>query len=69
MFLFFIFTSKTGKLIYDPFGKFYGSLLILIIGTTLLIPINEVYRIIIILIMIYTLISILSRIPFLKKQK
>jgi CDP-diacylglycerol--glycerol-3-phosphate 3-phosphatidyltransferase/cardiolipin synthase len=69
IFLFFIYTSKTGKLIYDPFGKFYGALLILFVGATLFIPYNETYLIIIILIIILTLFSLFIRISFLKKIK
>jgi phosphatidylglycerophosphate synthase len=67
MFLFFILTSKKEKLIYDPFGKFYVALLILLIGITILIPLNETYTIIIFLIIIVSIISLLRRIYYLKE--
>jgi phosphatidylglycerophosphate synthase len=66
MFLLFILTSKTKKLIYDPFGKIYGGLLILFVGVTIVIPYDETYKIITILIIIITIISLISRIYFLK---
>jgi phosphatidylglycerophosphate synthase len=69
MFLLFIITSKTNKIIYDPFGKIYGALLILFVGITIILPYNETYTTIIIAIIIITIISFISRFYHLKNIK
>lgn len=61
MFLQFIVTSKTKILNYDPLGKYYGSFLFTVIFITLIFPNNFIYLILLSLIVIFTIISIISR--------
>lgn len=49
------------KTIYDPVGKYYGSILFAGIGLTILFPYQLVYNIVSLGIIVSTLISILSR--------
>jgi phosphatidylglycerophosphate synthase len=61
VFLQFIASSKFKVLIYDPLGKYYGSFLFLMIFITLL-PIESLnYNLLLSLIVVFTLISLLSR--------
>ncbi len=69
MFSQFIITSRFKKPVYDPIGKYYGGFLFSIILLTLIFPNNELYLILSVLILIFTLISISSRIYFFLKQK
>jgi len=68
MFSQFIITSRAKKPVYDPVGKYYGAFLFLIIFTTLinLILIDNSFLnfIFLILIVIFTIISVISRLFF-----
>lgn len=66
-FLFFIFTSKRKKLIYDTIGKYYGAFLIAIIGITLIFMDFSINSILTVFVVIVTILVFLSRILFLKK--
>ncbi len=61
MFLQFILTSKTEIPIYDPLGKYYGSFLFTVIFITLIFPNNSVYLLLLSLTVIFTIISVISR--------
>lgn len=61
MFLQFILTSKTKIPVYDPVGKYYGLFLLLIIFITLLSSDNIINSILLLSMVIYTIISIISR--------
>lgn len=63
VFLQFLVTSKFKILIYDPIGKYYGAFLFAIILITLISP-SIYYEFLLILIMIFTIISLLSRYLF-----
>lgn len=63
VFLQFLVTSKFKILIYDPIGKYYGAFLFAIILITLISP-SVYYEFLLILIMIFTIISLLSRYLF-----
>jgi phosphatidylglycerophosphate synthase len=66
----FIFTNYYLKqTLYDPFGKYYGSLLFGGIGLTLLFSNPLVYKIVTIGIISITLISLVSRIRYIIKKK
>ena len=69
MFLQFILTSGTVKPIYDPVGKYYGSFLFASVLVTLAIPFSYVIRILIILIVLFSSISLLTRFYSLYKNK
>jgi phosphatidylglycerophosphate synthase len=56
------------KTVYDPLGKYYGSLLFGGIGLTLLFPIQIVYNIVTIGIIASTAAAVLSRLAYLAKQ-
>lgn len=55
--------------IYDPIGKYFGSILFAGIGITILFSIQLIYDIITIIIVIFALVSLLSRIKYLLKRK
>ena len=57
------------KALYDPIGKYYGSLLFAAIGLTLLFPSQFTYNIVTIGIVISTLASIVSRLLFFNIKK
>jgi len=61
MFLQFIITSKTDKPVYDPIGKYYGSFLFICIGINLILQLNLINNILLILIVIFSSISLISR--------
>ncbi len=69
MFLQFILTSQAQIPIYDPVGKYYGSFLFLVIFITLIFPNPLINRLLLILTAIFTIISIISRLLFIVKQK
>lgn len=68
MFLQFIITSSN-KPVYDPLGKYYGSFLFVSAGVTLLLPLNLICSILLIIIVLFTLISMLTRFYFLFNNK
>lgn len=57
------------RTIYDPIGKYFGSILFGGIGLTILIPDQLIYSILTILIIIFALASLLSRTIYLLRQK
>ncbi len=61
MFLQFIITSKSDKPVYDPVGKYYGSFLFVCIGINLILPLNLINNILLILIVMFSSISLISR--------
>jgi CDP-diacylglycerol--glycerol-3-phosphate 3-phosphatidyltransferase/cardiolipin synthase len=72
MFLQFIITSKFKVPVYDPIGKYYGAFLFLVIFITLIADIfhnNYLNYILLILIVIFTAISLISRLFFIIKLK
>ena len=69
MFLQFLVTSKSKIPVYDPIGKYYGSFLYLTIFIGLTITNPLFYFLLTILIVIFTLISIMSRLFFMKKHQ
>ena len=69
MFLQFIITSKFRLPVYDPIGKYYGSFLFIVIFISLIVINPILYFILTILIVIFTVISITSRILFMLKKK
>ncbi len=69
MFLQFILTSGTKTPVYDPFGKYYGSFLFLSVGLTLLFPLNIINNILLVLIIIFSIISLITRFLFITRHK
>ena len=69
MFLQFLITSKIKKPIYDPIGKYYGSFLFIILGITLIDFDAYLHNFILISFIIFTLLSVSSRIYFLIYKK
>lgn len=57
------------KTIYDPIGKYYGSVLFAGIGLTLLFPTQTTYNIVIIIILISTAAAIISRSAYFAKTR
>jgi len=68
MFVQFIVTSKASKIVYDPIGKYYGSLLFGAIGLTLLFPESLVRDVIAICIVTFTAASLTSRLLWLIRK-
>ena len=68
-FVFFILTSKTNNLIYDPFGKYYGAIIFCVIGITLIYTKHHMLQLIPIILIIIAMISFISRIYQIKKIK
>ncbi|MBI5681037.1 MAG: CDP-alcohol phosphatidyltransferase family protein [Methanobacterium sp.] len=64
VFLQFIVTSKYKLLIYDPIGKYYGAFLFLMILITLIVPTSAFYDFLLYFIIIFTVISLMSRYLF-----
>ena len=52
------------KIIYDPVGKYYGSLLFGGIGLTLLFPAHIMYLIVTLGIVVSTVVALLSRLAY-----
>jgi CDP-diacylglycerol--glycerol-3-phosphate 3-phosphatidyltransferase/cardiolipin synthase len=69
MFLQFLATSTSRTQIYDPVGKYYGSFLYLVIIISLIIINPLLYSMLTILIIIFTLTSLMSRLIFMKKKE
>jgi len=68
MFLLFIGTSSIKKPVYDPIGKYLGTYLMLMIFMSLILPEIVVIRILLIILVLFSLISIFSRLLFLQKS-
>ena len=71
VFVQFVLTSLYSKrTIYDPVGKYYGSLMYGGIGLTLLFPEEQIYSIVTIGVVVSTIVSLFSRLAyFLRVQK
>ena len=70
MFVQFLLTNlNSRKIIYDPVGKYYGSLLFGGIGLTLLFPTQIMYNIVTVGIIVSTVAAILSRLLYFYKTK
>ena len=63
VFLQFILTSKLNVLVYDPVGKYYGAFLFAVIFVTLICP-PSFYSWLLIAIILFTIISLISRYLF-----
>ena len=63
VFLQFILTSKLNVLVYDPVGKYYGAFLFAVIFVTLVCP-PSFYSWLLIAIILFTIISLISRYLF-----
>ncbi len=63
VFLQFIATSRFNVLVYDPVGKYYGSFLFAVILITLVSP-DTFYNILFVIIILFTVISLVSRYLF-----
>lgn len=63
VFLQFIITSRLNVLIYDPLGKYYGAFLFAIILITLISP-NNFYNLLLVITVLFTIISLISRYLF-----
>lgn len=63
VFLQFILTSKLKVLVYDPVGKYYGAFLFAVIFVTLICP-PSFYSWLLIAIILFTIISLISRYLF-----
>lgn len=61
MFLQFILTSGIKKPIYDPIGKYYGAFLFTSAGITLILPVSYITNILLILIVLFSFLSLLTR--------
>jgi CDP-diacylglycerol--glycerol-3-phosphate 3-phosphatidyltransferase len=69
MFIQFIITSRSKNPIYDPVGKYYGAFLFITIFTGLITNNFTINMFLTILILIFTVISITSRLLFIFKHK
>ncbi len=68
MFLQFIITSRRQIYIYDPLGKHYGSLLFIGIFIPLITTEHIVYSVLIVIILVFSIISLISRLIFIYKH-
>jgi phosphatidylglycerophosphate synthase len=67
MFLQFVLTSGSERPRYDPFGKYYGVLLFGLAGVTLAFPVPVVSRLTPVTLLGLTVVSLASRIAFLRR--
>ena len=65
MFAQFILTSRLARPIYDPVGKYYGVLLFFAVGVTLVLPYAAVRQAVPVVILGFTIASVISRAMFL----
>jgi CDP-diacylglycerol--glycerol-3-phosphate 3-phosphatidyltransferase/cardiolipin synthase len=65
MFAQFIVTSQIGRPVYDPVGKYYGALLFVGIGVTLLLPDLAVHELVLAIVVGCTLVSLITRVRYL----
>ncbi|NVM00877.1 MAG: CDP-alcohol phosphatidyltransferase family protein [Candidatus Helarchaeota archaeon] len=68
MFLQFILTSRQKKPVYDPIGKYSGLFLYVIIGITLIFADLLIYDILLIAMLVFFVLSLISRYIALRKQ-
>lgn len=64
VFAIFLLSSPYNELIYDPLGKYWGGFLMLVILLSLLFPVPLLREFFLILILIFTILSAVSRIIF-----
>lgn len=69
MFLFFIISSNNAQPLYDPFGKYYGTFLMITIGVTLFFPTEFIFNILLLLIIVYTIGLVIFRTFYLWKNQ
>jgi phosphatidylglycerophosphate synthase len=69
MFVQFTVTSRVTRIFYDPFGKYYGSLLYGAVGLTILFSQPLARNIIMVSLVAVTLFSVVSRLVFLATRK
>ncbi len=67
-FIFFIISSKVKKFVYDPIGKYYGAILFITIGVSIFYSKNPVPFVILILILVLTILTFISRLFTLKNK-
>lgn len=65
MFAQFVLTSRRARPIYDPVGKYYGVFLFCAVGMTLVMPDAAIRRAVLVVILGFTLASLISRAMFL----
>jgi CDP-diacylglycerol--glycerol-3-phosphate 3-phosphatidyltransferase/cardiolipin synthase len=65
MFAQFVLTSRLTRPIYDPVGKFYGVFLFCAVGVTLVLPYAAVHQTVVVVILGFTIASVISRVKFL----
>ena len=65
MFAQFVLTSKLARPIYDPVGKYYGVFLFCAVGVTLVLPYAAVRQAVLVVILGFTVASVISRAVFL----
>ncbi len=64
MFAQFVLTSRLARPIYDPVGKYYGVFLFCAIGVTLVLPHAAVRQTVLVVILGFTIVSVISRAVF-----
>jgi len=69
MFVLFIVTSVSKKLVYDPVGKYLGAYLICMIFVSILFPESFLRQILLIVFVLFCLTSVISRLFFWHKTK
>lgn len=69
MFLQFLVTSKTKIPSYDPVGKYYGAFLFMVILLTLIFSDDLIYFSLLILMVVFSVVSVLSRVFFFLTNK
>jgi CDP-diacylglycerol--glycerol-3-phosphate 3-phosphatidyltransferase/cardiolipin synthase len=69
MFSQFILTSRKKIIIYDPVGKYYGSFLFSVILITLILDNENINYVLLLLIVILSVISFISRLFFIIRSK
>jgi CDP-diacylglycerol--glycerol-3-phosphate 3-phosphatidyltransferase/cardiolipin synthase len=65
MFAQFVLTSRLARPVYDPVGKYYGVFLFCAVGVTLVLPYAAVYQAVLVIILGFTIVSMISRTVFL----
>ena len=65
MFAQFVLTSRLARPIYDPVGKYYGVFLFCAVGVTLALPFAAVRQAVLVVILGFTIASVISRAMFL----
>jgi phosphatidylglycerophosphate synthase len=65
MFAQFVLTSRLARPIYDPVGKYYGVFLFCAVGVTLVLPYAAVRQALLVIILGFTIASVISRATFL----